>query len=286
VRQLQNDMASLVDDLVVTDTFTGLPKGFRQDNLQLLKNLFRTILFEQLQCIPVPRLSGEDENSEWVFENIILKGAQILPEKMMIKMKQQAELRPKEAFRASQTVSTLSEIPKAVPEPPQALGRATFSVMAEGIDVNMRDVKFWFKRKSFPKMEDHGVSSVRISNCRIKFKTRVESSTLDNAPVCFILETVDCDISKVNIHIDEAKHDFLLNVYTSLWSSSIKKRIENRIEHALIYALNAINTVLTSTIQTVTKTIASASDKLTDTAGQMAHKASELPKKASEMYHQ
>jgi len=197
-------------------------------------------------------------------------------------MKQKAELRPKETYQASlasQAVPTLSEIPKPVPEPEDAKAKATFTVKAEGIDVNMHNVKFWFKRKTFPKMEDQGLSTVHISNCSIKFKTRVHSSPFDNVPLCFVLEKVECDISKVRIHIDEAKHEFLLNVYTTLWSGSIRKKIETRIEQALIYALNAINTVLTSTVRTVSKTIASTSDSIGDTASKFAKKIGEIPKK-------
>jgi len=105
-----------------------------------------------------------------------------------------------------------------------------------------RDVKFWYKRKSFPKIEDRGTVDVDLSageGTRIKIVWKITSSA--EKSFTFSLVDVKATVDKMEIHVKNAKHEALDKVATSLFVGKIKQAIAQSIVDGIVKALQPLN---------------------------------------------
>jgi len=61
----------------------GRPK-LKPGTLLDLRNILGPLLQEELKYIYVPRLASDDENLTWVLDNVMLKGEDVMPDKITI----------------------------------------------------------------------------------------------------------------------------------------------------------------------------------------------------------
>jgi hypothetical protein len=122
--------------------------------------------------------------------------------------------------------------------------RADTKVILEvdNIKPKFRNVKFWYKRKSFPKIEDEGVCDIDLSageGTKLRIIWKIKSRA--NKPYTFSLMKVQCTISHMDIKIKEARHDILDKIASSLFIGTIKQSLAQSIVNNLVESLQPLN---------------------------------------------
>jgi len=104
------------------------------------------------------------------------------------------------------------------------------------------DLKFWYKRKTFPKIEDYGTADIDLSagdGTKIKIIWKIKSK--ENKPFTFSLMKVKCIIDKMDVHIIEAKHDIFDKITTTLFISQLKQSVAQAIVNNIVDGLQPLN---------------------------------------------
>jgi hypothetical protein len=109
------------------------------------------------------------------------------------------------------------------------------------IKVDMRDVKFWFKKKTFPQLEDSGLVDVHVEGFDSRIFIRWKVETFTYAPARFTVDAVDVNIQKMRLDFKQAHHDWLLSIAAKMFTGHVKRMIEDYIESSLREGLTAIN---------------------------------------------
>jgi hypothetical protein len=195
------------------------------DNLRLL---LAPILRKHLENVPVPSFSGSDETYDWSIDGMYLNAASIIPDNFELKVWGDAK------------VSLTDEPSKA----------ATYITMwIRDIGLNAKDLKFHFKRKAFPKIEDSGIADVNITGKGSKIKMVWKIVGEQHQPWIWSVYQVNCSLEDVDITVKEASHSWLLKMITTLFSGSIRRSIEEKVESSIIEGLGNINDQLNKTVK-------------------------------------
>jgi len=105
-----------------------------------------------------------------------------------------------------------------------------------------KNMKFFYKRKTFPKIEDYGIVDVDLAageGTRIKIEWVVKSKR--DMPFTITLTKVKCVIDKLDIHIKEAKHDIFDRFASTFFAGRIKKSIAQAIVDNIVKAIEPFN---------------------------------------------
>lgn len=217
--RLAKDANTLAQDLILDES--GQPSlQIMTTGLNRFRSLVAPILVKNLENLPIPPFSGSDETYDWTIEGMILNGREIIPDNFDVKVWGAANL------------SLASTAAKAL----------TFvTVWVRDIGVEMKDLKFHFIRKSFPKVDEKGVANVNIQGkgSAIKLVWRIEGQ--QNQPWLFSLYDVQCHLANLDVTVKESTHTWLMKMITSLWSGTIKRQIEYRIEETMRQNLLPLN---------------------------------------------
>jgi len=118
----------------------------------------------------------------------------------------------------------------------------------KNINMYMDDANIWFRRKTFPKVQDEGKLRVNIggSGVDIKIAVRVLTGSQD----VFKVQRVNCALHSLKLHLSETKHDFLYNSTLKLLSPRIRHNIERAVENNVADYLQRINKLLVKQIGT------------------------------------
>lgn len=197
------------------------------DAIAQMRELLMPIVLDQLNRIPLPTIQGSDEKMDYKFDNIVFSGRDIVPDHMRIKYDNDMDFNVKD-LRVQKADQTM---------------RITIS----NINVYLTDVKFWFKRHHFPKIEDEGTADVSVGGDGAEIIIRAKMSA--NAPY-FTTSKVECNIEKLKIKIVEsAKHETLLKMATTLWAGTVRRKVEDAVEEKLMQAMKNVEVQINKLIE-------------------------------------
>jgi len=115
----------------------------------------------------------------------------------------------------------------------------------ERIKALLREVKFFYRRKKMPRIEDHGVADVDLTQgTGVSVKIVWKLKTRMNQPMLLRLLKVKCNIDRLAITVRSAKHNILDKLVTKLFAGQIKKQIANAIVNNLITSLQPLSVKL------------------------------------------
>jgi len=221
VASLRERAGILVDDLTYEDE-----KGNKQLDTQLLSNIRKVIvpvLADALKYIPIPRISDSNGKRDYVIENVVLCGYDVIPDHIYVHLE-------------SDSWVSLREL-----ETEKSRTRLVLSL--RNIRTEIKDVQFYFNRKVFPQIEDSGRVTVRIggkgANLTITFRVDQQPG---EANARFTGGRVDFSIDNLDIEFDRStlKHDVLLPMLTGLFKQQIIRNIERSVEKNLGGIVNDI----------------------------------------------
>jgi len=193
-----------------------------QESISELRKMVIPVLSKQLATIPVPRIEGSNDSYHYALENLTFYVNDFIPEYIQLQTK-------------SDTVVDVQNL-----ETPKNELKVMLNI--DRFRPHFENVSFWYKRKTFPKMEDHGIADIDLSageGTRIKIIWKIKSES--NKPFTFSLMKVKCVIDKMDIRIRDAKHDVLDKIATTLFIGQIKQSVAQAVVNNLVNSLQPLN---------------------------------------------
>jgi len=226
-RSLQRDVTRLARDVVLDES--GKPNlEIMSKGLDNLRGLVYPILRKYLENVPIPPFSGTNETYDWQVDGMYINAATIVPENIEVKVWGDAKV-------------SLTEKPSYA---------ATYITMIiRDIGLVAKDLKFHFIRKTIPKLDEKGVADVTITGKGTTLKIVWKIEGQQNQPWVWNVFQVVCSLSDLDITVKESSHTWLMKFITTLFSGSIKRNIEEKIEESVVTGLESVVQNLNEAVQ-------------------------------------
>jgi hypothetical protein len=186
-----------------------------------LRQIIVPILAEALKYIPIPVISDKNDKQAVVVENIVLCAYDIIPENVYVHLESDSWLSLLELEAQKMHHSLV--------------------ISLRNFHTEVKDIKFDYKRFSFPKLKEHGIVSVRLTGrgASVTIGFNIDQRSDDVVPK-FTAGKVDFAIDKLDIEFDRStlNHDVLVPLITSMFKRSIIGAIERGVEKNLSSAIN------------------------------------------------
>jgi len=230
LNQLYQRAGMLVEDLTYEDT-----NGVRQidtTTLGNIRNVIVPVLADAFKYIPIPRIEDSDSKREYMIDNVVLCGYDVIPDKIGLHLESDTSLN----VRDIQTDKT----------------RTRLVVSLRNLRTEIKDVKFYFKRKEFPKVADSGLATIRIGGkgAELKITFDVEQKAGERAAIFTSSGKVDFNIGTMDIDVnkDTINHDILIPMVIGLFKRNIISAIERGVEKNLTNVINDVGLKLSEAL--------------------------------------
>jgi len=226
VKELRSRAGIVRSDLTFTDT-EGRTK-IDVDMLVKLQHVLMPVLAETFKKIQIPRIENSDKRLDWWVDNIVLCGYDIFPDNIKFHVERDSEL-------------SIREI--------EPKGSHTRLVMhLDKLRTEIKNIEFYFKRKTFPALSDSGLVTVRIpeNGAHLGIFFTIEDRPGEKHPR-LTEGYADFNIHKMDIEFDKStlKHDVLLPFGTSVMKPIIRSKIEKAVETNLTSILQQLGDRMT-----------------------------------------
>jgi len=221
--RLKNDIKQLISDMMLDEqgNLTLKPQALEQLRLIIIQSLL-----ERMR-IPIPNIHIDKPKMEIRLTDMVLTLRDLVPERVIVKNK--GKIAVDLGNLRSQGIDT-------------TLSGQLIIFKIKNVNVYMDDANIWFRRKKFPKVQDEGKLRINIggSGVDIKIAIRVLAGSKD----VFQVDTVNCKLHRMQLHLSDTKHDFLYNSVLKMLSPRIKHNIERAVENNVTEYLQRINRLM------------------------------------------
>jgi DNA ligase-4 len=227
-RKVAEAWQNIADDLFEGEDRTRLSsKG-----LQAFENVFRHLLVTEFQYVPLPRIEFSDQDLSAILDDMVVKSAEILPDKVI--------------FRAS----TTNQLARNDENKSENL----LEVYMEQIRFVMEDFYFWFDRKTFPAITDEGRADLAVLDQGVKIHLILRFIASENrakeagkGPVHIEVKRATISIDNLRLKVREAKnHQILLKMMTPFVKGNIRTRMQQGLESSIRGLVDRLNMYLDS----------------------------------------
>lgn len=189
-----------------------------------LKMLLIPLIKKLLEDIPLAKMEFYSQELDMVIEDLFVNGGDILPEFVRMNFDNRLEA----DFRLKGNESA---------------NRTRLWVEVRGIKPSFKHFKFWYQRKTFPKLEDTGMANLIFKGYGIRLVMIWELSAESGKETILKLKNCKCTIDSIDIEVLEAKkHSLLDKIGASILEGRLKRRISSAIENFLYANMEAANT--------------------------------------------
>jgi len=206
------------------------------DMLQKLQEVVIPVVADAIKYIPLPRMESYNEERDFWLDNIVLCGYDILPENIRFHLESDAEVSLRDIETKESRTYLVIQLNKMLTE--------------------LKNVKFWYRKKTVPTLEDSGLVTFRIkgNGARLRLTYKVVQGPQDKLPR-IAQGKVTFDISDMDIEFDKTsiKHDILLPMLSQMFKLQIKAQIENTVERNLNGFLEKLGDLMTQSISQVNR---------------------------------
>eukprot|EP01114_Cavostelium_apophysatum_P017672 TRINITY_DN5309_c0_g1_i3.p1 TRINITY_DN5309_c0_g1~~TRINITY_DN5309_c0_g1_i3.p1 ORF type:complete len:818 (+),score=309.46 TRINITY_DN5309_c0_g1_i3:123-2576(+) len=219
-----------------------------QDSLVQLKNLVYPLMKEKLGAIKINKICGSTDKLDYEVEDLVVSISDILPRSFELKTKSDLKV-DLENNKADQ-------------------GHLKISLDLAKLKPHFENIKFWYKRKSFPKIEDRGHLDVDLSageGTRILIQWKISNAV--GKPAAFSLVNVKCTVDKMDITVKDAKHEHIDKMAIPMFIGKIKQSVAQGIVDGVVGALQPLNDAMNKWFTT------HPMNTLTDRANEQFHHA-------------
>jgi len=201
------------------------------DMLSKLQRVLLPVLAEALKYVPVSMISSSDAYRDIVLDKIVFCTYDIIPENIQFHLETDSEF-------------SLSEV--------KIRGTHTYLVIQlNQLRTELKDVEFYYKKKTFPALEDSGRVTFRIrgEGAKLTLNYNVEQGSKDNLPK-IAKGNANFHITDLEIEFDYStiRHTLLIPLMTNLFKVQIKRSIEEQVEKNLQSWIDKLGDMLTNTI--------------------------------------
>jgi len=210
--KLSEDTQKLAQDLMLDSE--GKPSLSKiRHSVSQLRALIVPAIQKHLEMIPIPRIEGSNDQYDYWIDNLNFSGYDIIPEHIHMSFNEDLDFNTKKLALEN--------------------AKAFLDFKINNIHVALKDVGFYFRLKSFPRLEDSGIADISVSGegTAIEIKWRVESH--GEEPFRFSVEQVVCHVQNLKINTKLAYHEVLLNVLSKLFAGTTKLHIEHYVRDSI-----------------------------------------------------
>lgn len=248
VKILRQQAGVVSSDLSIVDTEGKVQVDF--DMLSKLQSVLLPVLAEYFKYIPLPRIERNDSKREFWLDNITLCGYDIIPENIHFHLESESDLSMKSL---------------------ESRGHTRLVIRLDKFRTELKNMKFFYKKKTFPELMDNGVVSFRIGGdgARLTLVFNVEKFHGDAQP--HLTEGyADFHIRKMDIDFDKETltHDLLVPLITNLSKQDIQNEIEKVVEKSLTNVIQKLGDQLTQTLSQVNRPFLSGLETAKETLKQ------------------
>ncbi|KAI3649058.1 hypothetical protein MP228_006912 [Amoeboaphelidium protococcarum] len=171
---------------------------------ELIGDIPRLVKFvlDRISVIPIDQVQGSDDQMDYYVDHINIAAAGLTPDDAYLSSESHVHMR-------EGTSSTTVTLDFTVPE------------------ILANDIRFWYHKKSFPKMSDSGLLDMKIANidCRLVI-TLLPWLNED----VYRIDTCHFKVHTVNLKFEEAKHKTLYKIFNPIMTGRIKSNIQDSLE--------------------------------------------------------
>jgi len=209
-KRFGDDWARLTKDLLF-DAEGSLK--FKSDLWMDIRSVILPTLVDKVGYIPIPRIEYTDDALDLVVENLTLSGRNLFPNIVSLEAHNFIKFSPYNAINDE--------------------GHHEFTFTFAQIQADMRDVAFYFKKKTgMPKLMDSGLADVILGGHGLTITVRLVSADKDKSSV-FKVMNVHVRVDTLKFSIRDSKHDFLYKVIKPLATGLVKRQIQKALEGAI-----------------------------------------------------
>jgi len=244
VEVLRHQAGLVADDLSYVDNSGNVQLDL--DMLGKVRHVLFPILAETLKYIPIPRIESSNSYRDFWVDNIVLCGYDVLPDHIRVQIESDSDV----SIRDIETKYSYTKL----------------IITLGQIRTELKDLDFYYLRKSFPEIADSGKMSIRLGGIRgatLKLTFRVEQTPSDKLPkfkegsASFDIEKFDISFNKETIH-----HDVLLPMFSQLFKAQIQQLLETEVENRIGGLLSSLADQLTQALSTVNRPLVSGLEQL------------------------
>ncbi|KAI8986640.1 hypothetical protein BD414DRAFT_486634 [Trametes punicea] len=217
-KRFGEDWARLTKDLLFDS------EGSLKFKPQLWMDIRKVILpsiIDQVGYIPIPRIEYTDDTLDLVIENLALSGRNLFPNVVSMEAHNFIKFSPYNAIKDE--------------------NHHEFVLTLGQIQADMRDVAFYFKKKSgFPKLSDSGLADVLLGGEGLTITAHVVSADKDRSSV-FKVKNVHVKVATLKFSIRDSKHDTLYNTLRPLATGLVKRQLQKAIADAVTTGLEYVD---------------------------------------------
>jgi len=220
-KKLADDTRILVNNFLVYDAYGRA--SLNADVVSQMRVLLLPLIKEQLYYIPIPKIEGTSGKMDFWVDNLVFATGDILPDNLRFDLNHTTVMdRPSHSIPASVTRIYLT---------------------LENVKTNLKDVRFWYRKKTTPKMTDEGFANVTIGGRGVRIRLVILANF--SSPQPFKTESVKVNCDKLRVKIHDSKHDFLYAFVLALFKGRIKREMELKAEASVRNAFDKMNAQLT-----------------------------------------
>jgi len=233
VKLLRHQAGIVSSDLSYIDTEGKVQVD--TDMLSKLQSVLLPILAESLKYIPMPRIESSDSWRDFSLDNIVLCGYDIIPENIHLHLESDTDL-------------SLKDI--------ESKGTCTHLVIRlDKFRTELKDMKFYYKKKSFPELMDSGLVTFRIAGdgATLKLVFTVEQNAGENPHLTE--GYADFQIHNMDIEFDKSTltHKLLVPMMTRWSKQYVQSQIESVVVNNLVNVVQKLSENLTQTLSQVNR---------------------------------
>lgn len=211
VRRLSETTNLWLDNFVVVDQKTGAT-SLNTEMIKHLQGVITSVLFEHLRGIALPAIRITDKNQVTTVYGTELTMFEVPPDGIVIRQSNEMKV----GFEGQTRISA-----------EQSSGYIIIDLYK--VKTALKNINYDFHRHSFPSITDHGIIHLNFGGDGLNLRIILDTKNPTERPY-FEVQQVRCIIDKLNLKVEESKHEILLKMMTTLFKGRIKRTIEKRIE--------------------------------------------------------
>lgn len=260
--RFNNALRNLISTLYHVDSRGNYKLDTR--TLFQMKEVLAPLIIEQLAFIPIPHISSRSRKLDWDVDGVVFSAYDILPDNIFVDTNFRSNIKPlteyqKELIRdivvsdrhhtAPAEVRRSEAAAKVDPHEFQQRVNGNIVITITNIKSYLKDVRFSFRRKVFPKMSDEGLANVSLGGrgCTVRIRIDMDNRNLEHS--LFTGGSVKVKISKLRIQLRSTKRDGFYNFMTKVFSRAIARQIETAIAQRISQIMARIIEVMNRQIR-------------------------------------
>jgi len=204
--------------------------------LSKLQSALLPTLVDAFKYIPVPRIYSNDHEREFWLDNLVICSYDIIPENIKFHLETDSEV----SVRDIEVKGTQTNL----------------VIVFDKILTELKDISFFYRKKTFPSFEDQGKATFRIkgNGSKLTFTYTLDQGPQDTVPR--ISEGyASFDISDMSIEFDKTTltHDMMVPLLTQMFKVQIRQQIEKEVENNLTGFMKNVGEMMTKSLTEINR---------------------------------